>query len=79
MKPKKGKGFNKKYLEIEESRVLIMGAVMILYSVILCFDCYRRGVPKTANLAFFDAVTVSITLPVFVLNMFAKYQELNYL
>ena len=45
---------------------------MILYSAILCFDCYRRGVPRTGNLALFDAVSVSLTLPIFILNKFVK-------
>ncbi len=40
-----------------------MAATMAAYSVVLCFDCFKKGVPSTAYLALFDAVATSCTIP----------------
>ncbi len=60
------------FLELDYTRIIIMDAVMVVYCFILCFDCYRKGVPSTGNLAFFDAVAVMLTLPVFFIAKFRK-------
>ena len=60
------------FLELDYTRIIIMDAVMVVYCFILCFDCYRKGVPSTGNLALFDAVAVMLTLPVFFIAKFRK-------
>lgn len=54
---------NRKYLKIDLTRVIVMAAVMAIYSIVLCFDCYKKGVPSTAHLALFDSISTSCTLP----------------
>ena len=60
------------FLELDYTRIMIMDAVMALYCVILCIDCYRKGVPSVGNLALFDAVGVTVTLPIFIIAKLKK-------
>ncbi len=56
------------FLELDYTRIIIMDVVIIVYCFFLCFDCYRKGVPSIGNLALFDAVAVTVTLPVFLVS-----------
>ncbi len=60
------------FLELDYTRIIIMDVIMVVYCIFLCFDCYRKGDPSIGNLALFDAVAVSLTLPVFFVQIFRK-------
>ena len=60
------------FLELDYTRIIIMDVIMVVYCIFLCFDCYRKGNPSIGNLALFDAVAVSLTLPVFFVQIFRK-------